>query len=173
MYKEDNQNFMEDYVMNYKSLIICLTAAVLLQLDLEGSTTATATVNYNISSIDAISVSGNPGTLTINTATAGSAPTSVTDSSTTYAITTNNTSRNITGALASTMPTGITLSATLVAPSVGTSAGDVALSTTAASLVTGIANISQSSMMITYSLDATVSAAQGSGSNTVTYTIGP
>lgn len=139
-----------------------------------GATTATATVTYTIGSIDSISVSGNPGPLNVTTATPGSGPTSATDVTTTYSVTTNNTARKITGAVASSMPSGVTLDVSLAAPSGATSAGTVNLTTTAASLVTGIANIAQGSLAITYTLAATVSAAQVAGStNTVTYTIGP
>lgn len=139
-----------------------------------GATTATATVTYTIGSIDSITVSGNPGTLTINTATAGSTPTNAVDATTTYAVTTNNTARKVTGQVASTMPAGTTLSVNLAAPTGATSAGAVALTTTAQSLVTAIANLAQASLAITYTLAATVSAAQvTAATNTVTYTIGP
>lgn len=141
---------------------------------LVAATTATATVTYTIGSVDAISVSGNPGTLTVNTAVAGSSLTSASDATTTYAVTTNNTARKVTGSLASNMPTGVTLTVNLTAPTGGTSTGATTLSTTAANLVTGIANIAQGSLTVTYNLSATVSASQVSNStNTVTYTIGP
>lgn len=141
---------------------------------IEAATTATATITYTIGSIDAITVSGNPGTLTVSAAVAGSAPTSATDATTTYAVTTNNTARKITGALATVMPTGTTLTVNLGAPTGGTSAGAVTLTTTAASLVTGIANIAQGSLTITYTLAATVSATQvTAATNTLTYTVGP
>ena len=72
------------------------------------------------------------------------------------------------------MPTGVTLTVNLVAPTGGTSAGATTMTTTAASLVTGIANLAQSSLTVTYTLAATVSASQVTGAtNTVTYTIGP
>ncbi len=157
-----------------KLLKLFSACLMLLTLKLEAATTATATITYTIGSIDAISVSGNPGPLNITTAVAGSAPTSVSDTSTTYAFTTNNTARKITGALATAMPSGVTLTVALAAPSTGTSAGPVTMTTTAASLVTGIANLAQSGLTITYTLSATVSAAQvTAATNTITYTIGP
>lgn len=138
------------------------------------ATTATATVTFTIGSIDSISVSGNPAAFVINSATAGSPPTTLTDTTTTYALTTNNTARKITGAIDTAMPTRVTLSVTLAAPSTGTSAGAVALSTTAANLVTAIANVAQSGLQITYTLAATVNAAPAAlTTRTVTYTIGP
>ncbi len=141
---------------------------------LDAATTANATVTYTISSIDSISVSGNPGSMTINSATAGSNPTAATDATTTYSVTTNNSARKVTGQLASAMPSGVTLSVTLGAPSGGTSAGAVSLTTAAQNLVTGISSVAQGSLTITYSLSATLAASQVSGAtNTVTYTLGP
>lgn len=138
------------------------------------ATTATATVTYTISSISAISVSGNPGALVVNSAVAGSQPTSATDSTTTYSVTTNGTSQKITGSIDTTMPSGSSLSINLTAPSGATSSGSVALTTTAQNLVTGISNVAQANMPITYTLNADVSAAAASGqTRTVTLTIGP
>ncbi len=138
------------------------------------ATTATAIVTFTIASIDSITVSGNPAAFVINSATAGSPPTTLTDTTTTYAITTNNTARKITGAIDTAMPTGVTLSVALAAPSTGTSAGTVALSTTAANLVTAIANVAQAGLQITYTLAATVNAAPAAlATRTVTYTVGP
>ncbi len=161
--------------MRFNTKTVALTLATSLFFgQIYSATTATSTVTYTVGSIDAISVSGNPGPLNVTTAVAGSAPTSATDATTTYAVTTNNTARKVTGGLASAMPTGITLTASLAAPSGGTSAGAVTLTTTATSLVTGIANVAQGSLAITYTLAASVDAAQVAGStNTVTYTIGP
>lgn len=140
----------------------------------EGATTATATATYTISTIAAISISGNPAPLNITSTTAGSSLPNATDSSTTYSVTTNQTARRVTGALATTMPVGITLTVNLTAPTGGTSAGAVALTTTAQSLVTGIANVAQGGMAITYVLSATLSAVPVSAAtNTLTYTIGP
>lgn len=157
-----------------KILLLAFVANTYLFSSLFAATTATATVTYTIGSIDAITVSGNPGPLNVTAATAGNQPTSATDSSTTYAVTTNNTSRIVTGSVATSMPTGTSLSVNLVAPSGGSSAGAVDLTTTAQSLVTGISNVAQGSLTITYILTATVSAAQVVGAtNTVTYTIGP
>ena len=139
-----------------------------------GTTTASTTITYTIGSIDAIAVSANPGPLNITTAVAGSAPTAAVDTTTTYAVTTNNSNRKITGALTSTMPTGVTFSVTMAAPTGATSAGTVNLSTIPASLVTGISNIAQGGLAVTYNLAATVGAGQVSGStNTLTFTIGP
>lgn len=141
---------------------------------LQAATTATATVTFTIGTINAISVSGNPTALTINTATAGSAPTSVTDTSTTYNVTSNATNQRITGAIDLAMPSNVTLTIALGAPSGATSAGAVSMTTTAQNLVTAISNVAESGLAITYTLAATVSAAvQGPSTRVVTYTIGP
>ena len=155
-------------------LTICLLSLNLSGLHATGSSTATATVTYTINSIDSIAVSGNPGPLNITTATAGSNPSSAVDSSTTFAVTSNNSSRKITASLASNMPPNITLSVDMVAPTGATSAGSIALDTTTQSLVTGIGNLAQGSLGITYILTATTSASPvTAATNTVTYTIAP
>jgi hypothetical protein len=139
------------------------------------ATTATATITYNIQAIDAITVSGNPATLNISTATAGSAPSDASDVTTTYAVTTNSTTaRAIQGRISSSMPSGVSLKVNLQAPSGGTSAGTVILSTTNANLVTAITQVSQSSLTITYTLSATAAAAVVTTNPTVvvTYTLG-
>lgn len=151
-----------------------LASFCLLQVSAFAATTATATITYTIGSIDAIAVSGNPGPLNVTAATAGSAPSSASDASTTYAVTTNNTARRITASLATNMPSGVTLSVALAAPTGATSLGAVNVSTTAATLVTGISNIAQAGLAITYTLTASPSAAQvTAATNTITYTIGP
>jgi len=136
-----------------------------------GGTTANQTVTYKVQAIDQISVSGDPGPLIINTATAGQQPTDATDTSTTYAITTNGTGKKITGAIDTAMPTGVTLKINLLAPTGATSAGNVVLGIIAADLVTGISQVAESGLTITYTLSATVAATPGSGTRTVTLTI--
>jgi hypothetical protein len=132
----------------------------------------TQTVAYQVNAINQISVSGAPS-LTITTATAGSAPTSVTSVVATWSVTTNQTTAKITGSIGAAMPSGLTLSANLTAPPGGsTSAGLKALGTTAVDLVTGITKLNASGLGITYQLDATAAAGVVSSANaTVTYTI--
>jgi hypothetical protein len=111
-------------------------------------------------------------TITVNAATAGSAPTAATDATTTYAVTTNETGQKITGEIDSNMPTGVTLTVALVAPTGGTSTGATSLTTVAADLVTGIATLNESGKTITYSLSATSAAGVvSSASKIVTLTI--
>lgn len=139
-----------------------------------GATTATATIAYTIGSIDALAFSANPGPLNIVTAVAGSPPTSVIDITTTYAVTTNNKNRKISGALTSDMPAGVTFSVAMAAPTGATSSGPTAMSTKSAFLVSKISNIAQGGLAVTYTLNATINAAQIAGAtNTLTFTIGP
>lgn len=134
--------------------------------------TATQTATYSVSAINQLSVSGNPGALTVSAATAGSAPTDATDATTTYAITTNESTRKITAAINTSMPAGVLLKVALAAPTGGTSAGTVTLGTIAADVVTGISLLNESGKSITYTLSATSAAGVvESASKTVTLTI--
>lgn len=136
------------------------------------SDTATQTVTFSVSAINEISVSGNPGALTVSAATAGSAPTPVSNSSTSYAVTTNEEGRKITAEIDEAMPTGVTLTASLAAPTGATSAGAVALTAVAQDAVTGISTLNEGGKTITYGLSATSAAGvQASDTRTVTLTI--
>ncbi|PKL47494.1 MAG: hypothetical protein CVV42_12955 [Candidatus Riflebacteria bacterium HGW-Riflebacteria-2] len=133
--------------------------------------TADQTVTYEVTAINEISVSGNPAALTVSTAVAGAEPDEVSDSTTTYAITTNQ-SKKITGVLDTAMPAGVTLKINLVAPTGGTTVTDVTLLGTATDLVTGISPVAESGKTITYKLSATVAAGVVASANkTVTLTI--
>ena len=120
-----------------------------------------------------LTVAGNPAALTVTSALAGSQPTPV-SASTNYTVTTPNANRTykITAQLNQAMPAGVTLSATLVAPTGGTSLGAVALDATARDVVTGILKGTNATQTITYQLSALVSAGVvSSSSRTVTLTI--
>jgi hypothetical protein len=140
------------------------------------STTATATVTYSVTASKAISVSGNPASMTVS---AGGVGATATDATTTYGVTTNATSASpgkITGILGAALPTGVSLSVDLADPDgagAATSAGSVALNnSTAADLVTSVSNIDVTGKAITYSLAATASAAAAASQTVVvTYTI--
>lgn len=159
--------------------IIHITRALALSVGIiisaqavSAASSTTQTVTYEVQAINELSVSSGTVSLTVNAATAGSAPTTATDSSTTFAITTNQSTRKITGAIDTNMPSGVTLSVALAAPTGGTSAGSQSLSTVAANLVTGIATLNESAKTITYSLAATSAAGVvASASKTVTLTI--
>ncbi|MCK4245911.1 hypothetical protein KAX14_01595, partial [Candidatus Bipolaricaulota bacterium] len=64
---------------------ITVTLVALLALAALPAATDTQTITYEVAAINELTVSGSPEPLIINTATAGSEPTSVTDASTTYA----------------------------------------------------------------------------------------
>jgi hypothetical protein len=132
--------------------------------------TATQTVTFQVDAINQISFSGSPS-LVINTATAGSNPTSA-SAAATWAVTTNQTGAKITASINSAMPAGVTLSANLAAPAGGSSAGAQSLSTTSVDLVTSITKLAQGALSVTYSLAATAAAGVvASTTRTVTYTI--
>ncbi|HEV7587517.1 MAG TPA: hypothetical protein VGO40_05255 [Longimicrobium sp.] len=146
-------------------------AVVLLALSAaKASAQATQDVALEVQAINQLSFTGSPS-LTISTATAGSAPTSATANAS-YAVTTNETNRKVTAQIDADTPSGVTLSASLAAPSGATSAGAVQLGTTAQDVVTGIGTVNASGLNVTYTLSATAAAGVvPSTSRTVTYTI--
>jgi hypothetical protein len=162
---------MQEAIMKH----ICLTAMLVIAASPfaardASAQTATQTVSYEVTAINEISVAGSPS-LVISTATAGSAPTAATASGT-YAITTNETNRKVTAEIDANMPSGVNLSVVLAAPTGGTSAGAVTLSTTAQDVVTGVSNVNESGLSIGYTLGATVAAGVVPAANTtVTYTV--
>lgn len=157
-----------------KKLIAFVMAA--LFIGVSGSAFAASSVNqtvtYQVQAINEISVSGNPSALIVNAATAGSQPTAVTDATTTYSITTNGSSKKVTGILNSAMPANTSLKATLTAPTGGTGAGQVTLTASAQDLVTGISTVAQSGVGISYEFSATAAAGViASAQKTVTLTV--
>jgi hypothetical protein len=148
-----------------------LLAALVVAAPAAQAQTASHTVTFAVNAINQISVTGAPS-LTITTATAGSAPTSVTDATSSWAVTCNQTGAKITASIASNMPAGLTLSSSLAAPTLATSAGFQSLSTTAVDVVTGITKLAQGSLGVSYKLDATAAAGVvASATRLVTYTI--
>lgn len=160
--------------INTKNLAAPLLASVLFGgcQSVFAADTAVQTVTYEVQAINELSVSSPTVSVTVNTATAGSAPDPAIDASSTYAITTNQTNRKITGAIDSNMPSGVTLSVTLAAPAGATSTGKQPLSTVAVDLVTGISTLNESGKTITYELSATAEAGVvAPATKTVTLTI--
>jgi hypothetical protein len=148
---------------------LAIAASVFAAKDASAQT-ATQTVSYEVAAVDQISVSGSPS-LVVNSATAGSALNSATAGGT-YAVTTNGTNRKITASIDTNMPTGVTLTVSLGAPTGASSAGTVTLSTTAQDVVTGITTVNESGLSIGYGLSAAISAGVvAAGNRTVTYTI--
>jgi hypothetical protein len=148
------------------SLLAVLTVAGVHAAEAQ---TADQIVSYEVTAIDEISVAGTPS-LTVNGATAGAEPGSASASGT-YSITTNGTGMKVTAEIDEAMPAGVVLTASRAAPAGATSAGAVTLSTTPQDAVTGVTQVSESGLDITYGLSATVTAGIVSGNRTVTYTI--
>lgn len=148
--------------------LFAVAAAALSATDAQAQT-ATQTVSYEVSAINEISVSGSPS-LVINDATPGSGLISASAAGT-YAITSNQTNRKITARIDTNMPANVTLSVQLAAPTNATSTA-VNLTSVDQDVVTGISNVDQSGLSISYGLSATVAAGVvAAGNKTVTYTI--
>jgi hypothetical protein len=131
----------------------------------------TQTVSFSISAINEIAFVGAPS-LTVTAAVPGAGPSSVTDATATWAVTTNQSGAKITASIPAVMPAGLTLSSSLSPPAGAASSGFQALGTVAVDLVTGITKVAQGLMVVTYRLDATAAAGVVSaGSRIVTYTI--
>jgi opacity protein-like surface antigen len=134
--------------------------------------TATQTVTFAVNAIDQISFTGAPS-LTITTAPTGSAPSSVTDATSSWAVTTNQTGAKVSASIPTAMPANVTLSVHLAAPAGATSpAGQALLTTTPVDLVTGITPTATSGLAVTYQLTATAAAGVViSQTRVVTYTL--
>ena len=147
-------------------------ALVLFAVPAAQAQSPTQTVTFAVNAINQVAITGAPS-LTITTAVAGSAPTSVTDASSSWAVTTNQTGATVSASIASNMPAGLTLSVNLVAPTGATSASYQTLTSTPIALVTGVTKQAQGGMGATYKLDATLAAGViASATRVVTYTIG-
>ncbi len=121
-----------------------------------------------------LSVSGSPSALKVTAAVAGSPPTPVNNSATTYTAKAKkaNQPQKIVAHLNTGMPAGTTLSITLVALPGATSAGAVALTTVDQMLVTNITNTTNKTAGIAYTFSATSAAGVvTSSSKTITFTI--
>ena len=154
-----------------RSVVTALFAAMLPAASLDAQT-ATQVIHFQVTAVNQIGISGAPVPLVINSAVAGSAPTSVTASGGTYAVTTNESNKKITASLDDPLPAGVRLEISLAAPQGAASAGEVALGVAASDLVTGISAVAASALPMTYRLsaDATVHMAAPE-TRTVTFTI--
>lgn len=156
--------------MRTRSAFLALVAVAVVFAG-KASAQATQTVTFQVDAINKISVSGSPAAMAINTAVAGSAPTSVTNAATTWAVTTNQTGSKVTAAIDLAMPAGVTLSLLLVNPT-GATSSTVALGTIAADAVTTITKLNESAKTVTYTLAATSAAGVvASASRIVTLTM--
>ena len=111
-------------------------------------------------------------TLTIDSAISvggGLAPAS---DGTTYDVTNTLTTKKLVGRLNTAMPTNTTLALQLAAPSGASSSGNVTLTSSNQNLVTGIGDVVQSGLNMTFTLSATVNAGViASASKTFTLTL--
>lgn len=133
------------------------------------ASTANHTVTVTVDAINEVAITGGNVTLTINSATAGSQPDAVQNTSTSLAWTSNESTKKITVETDQVAPAFV-LSATAASVSGGTTAGPVTVSTSAADFVTGISTTVGS---CTLQYDASAQAGDGTGSevHTVTYTL--
>jgi len=150
-----------------------LTLCVVLVWGISGLAQAQNTFDQDVTivlnEINVLSVSGDVS-MTISTATAGSAPTDATDNSTTYNITNNGTLKKLTASLDAAYASGISLDLDLTAPTGGSST-EKTLTAVAQDLVTGINRVAESSLTIAYTASATVNAVPNGAGETQTVTV--
>jgi hypothetical protein len=133
--------------------------------------TAQQTVSFQITSINEIAVSGNPGQLVVSASNAGEDPDPATDDTTSYSVTTNGEFKKVVGKIDSAMPQYTKLEVQLAAPTGGSSTGYVELGVSDQNLVTGISKLSESGKTITYKFSAQAEAGTLTGQRTVTFTL--
>lgn len=134
---------------------------------LSAADTDTVTVTFTIDTVRDIVFSGDPAPFTILPGLEA-----VVDSTTTYAVTTNANNQRITAALDTNMPAETLLEVQLAPPTGATAAGFVTLTTVAADLVTGITDVDEAGLLVTYRASATVDAIPAAAdTRTITYTI--
>ncbi len=141
---------------------------------LSATNVATQTITFSIDPITEISVSGDPTPLSASLASAGSDPSDVTEESTFYSLTTNGCSEKVVVCINAPMPTGTGLCVTVTAPNGATSVGCIDLDGSNQNVVTGITQVSQSNLQISYILQTTAAAGIiTSTTRTVTFTLSP
>ena len=149
---------------------ILATMALLTAANVAQAQSTTQDVTFEVQAINEIAFTGSPS-LVIASATAGSAP-DAEQATGSWAVTTNGSNMKVTASINSAMPSGLTLTTNLVAPTGGTSTGATTLTTVAADVVTGITQKAESGLTVTYELTADLTAAvAASATRTVTYTI--
>lgn len=151
-----------------------LSALALIAIAFTGSAFAQSNqasqqVSIDVAEIAVIAVHGTIN-MNINTATAGQAP-DPTSASATFDLTTNGKNKKVSAELDQKMPTGLTLFATMDAPSKAKSAGKVELSDKSVDLLSKISNVRGSGLALNYEAVATVEATPDNVVRTVTYTI--
>ena len=125
-----------------------------------------------VAQFSSVRVSGSPATMRVSGSTAGAGPAPAVESSTAYTFANLFGTKKITAQLNTSMPTGVTLSATFDAPKGATSIPNVHLDATARDVVTGLGFTLGSTEGITYMLSATPAAGVvPQQSRTVTLTV--
>jgi len=154
---------------------IVVTAAVFAFCthDLHAQATAQQSVSLEVRAVTKIAVSGNPGSLILSDAVAGSSVMSAEDQSTSYSVTTNLDNMKIVVSIDSPMPAGTRLMMN-VASARGVSTGlvDISNATSPIDAVTGISRGSESAQPISYvfAADASVGSVP-TQSRTITLTL--
>lgn len=157
-------------MMGLRAVFSAIFFTIFLPCSVFAAQVGTTSVTFSFQAIDEIAVTGAP-TLTINSAVAGQQPQPVTDSSSTYSISTNGSNKRITASLSKPMPADTTLEIQLTSPGSGTSMSYVTLSTVAADVVTGISHVAAANRTIAYRFRATTAAGVLTDSCTVTLTL--
>ena len=144
-------------------LLACATGSI-------AGDTDTQQILFDIQVVNELVVDQASVTLTVNTATGG-VPDDAFDDATTYDVTTNESDKKITVALDSDLPAGLTLEIDMEAPT-GASSSPQNLSTAAVDAVTGISQVSESDLIIAYTLSVDdIAVGNVSGSRTATFTL--
>lgn len=160
--------------MGKLTFIIASIVTGLVSGTLWGSNVATQTITFSIEPISEIAVSGDPAPLIAYGAVPGSDPADVVDNSTFYAVTTNGMSEKVMANLNAPMPDGTMLCIMVAAPVGATSVGNVDLDTSNQNVVTGISQVAQSNLQITYVFESTASAGiLSTTTRIVTFTLAP
>ena len=136
----------------YFTVILAL-AALYLGWAMAGNS-VTQTLNFQIGSFNEIAVSGDPDRFVIDRLNPGPFRTEITDSSTTYSITTNGENRKITMQLDQNMPQNTDLKVTLTPPPGCQGNLEVPLSANAVDVITGISHKVAANLGITYKFGA-------------------
>lgn len=144
--------------MKYAAFSVSSFVLLLSQQPSSASNVATQTVTFSINPISEIGVSGDPSPFIATTAVAGSDPADVVDTSTFYAVTTNGSSERVLVSINASMPTGTMLCIMAQAPTGAVSVGSVDLSTNNQNLVTGITQVAQSNLQVSYTFETTAAA---------------
>lgn len=147
-------------------LLVLLAPGVVM-----GGSEGSGGLDVTIAPITEIGLSGAPGTLRVNTATAGLQPDAAVAGGSAWRISTNLTGLKLVGSIDAATPAGITLEVRMGAPGGATSTGFQPLSPVSRDLVVGIGRGAARDLSVQYRLKATVKAAPGPGSRLVTFSV--